>query len=369
MDFPLKEWWTAKIGYTFGEPTFYNDFHIGVDHIVGTGTAVYAWEDMDVRKSVGNQSGNMVTFTDEKYNKKVRVMHLSQFIKTGKVNKGDIVGLSGTTGLSTGPHTHTDVSKESVQIYNTDNFVDPMVYFKNKWKVLLVCNRSTWITDEMLQPIREWFPIRIDFTLKEIDTKPVWYGEQISGVWNNKYIAVKGEAEKYDCVIHVMPEEYWKAKKSGGYFKNKKFRTSWRIDMNADEGGIRKRNNGWEDDDELLGRIRHELLHNFYKASGVEDKTHYWDFDQQEPEEALNEIDWDVVEVKEPIDEEVDLNEKYLGEVIRNANSPEHYHVSKDQIALIKDEQIFAYGRDNGWWGDWSDTITIEEEINHDLIF
>lgn len=60
---------------------------------------------------------------------------------------------------------------------------------------------------------------------------------------------------------------------------------------------------------------------------------------------------------------------KYQGKLIRNANKPEHYYVGKRYIAHIKNEKSFYFGRDNGFWGDWGDTITIDTPITADIEF
>lgn len=60
---------------------------------------------------------------------------------------------------------------------------------------------------------------------------------------------------------------------------------------------------------------------------------------------------------------------RYKGKLIRNENSPKHYFVGKGKIAWIKNEASFYFGRDNGFWGDWNDTITIQPQITEDIIF
>lgn len=120
--FPLKA--KYRIGYRFKEPTSYSKYHLGLDCICPLGTAVYAPFDGKVTTTVGTQGGNTVWF----YYQDVimRMMHLSRFNKTGEVKEGDIIGYVGSTGtLSTGSHLHLDISKNSVQINNIDNFIDP----------------------------------------------------------------------------------------------------------------------------------------------------------------------------------------------------------------------------------------------------
>jgi murein DD-endopeptidase MepM/ murein hydrolase activator NlpD len=144
MTYPLKNWEKAKRGYIFGQKTFYSSRHLGVDHIVPEGTPVYAPFDSEIVFSgTGVQGGNTiwVKFSDELLGWLVmRCMHLSKLMPKGKYKEGDIIGYTGNTGkFTSGPHLHTDISRQKVQINNFKNFIDPEKYFleraKNKIKI------------------------------------------------------------------------------------------------------------------------------------------------------------------------------------------------------------------------------------------
>lgn len=144
MTYPLKNWEKAKRGYVFGQKTFYSSRHLGVDHIVPEGTSVYAPLDCEIVFSgTGVQGGNTiwVKFSDEQLGWLVmRCMHLSRLMPKGKYKEGDIIGYTGNTGkFTSGPHLHTDISRQKVQITNFKNFIDPEKYFleraKNKIKI------------------------------------------------------------------------------------------------------------------------------------------------------------------------------------------------------------------------------------------
>lgn len=108
---------------------------------------------------------------------------------------------------------------------------------------------------------------------------------------------------------------------------------------------------------------------------GYEYGKFWYIFDTYSP--FLKKIAWDYpilqwakrFEVISKNAEPVNILEKYQGKLIRNADKPEHYFVGKTTIAHIKNEESFKFGRENGFWGDWSDTIVIDQEIKPNLEF
>jgi murein DD-endopeptidase MepM/ murein hydrolase activator NlpD len=81
--------------------------HYGTDFAVPIGTPVVAPDDGVVwQAGWGGDAGIMVAINSS--NAQHKLMHLSQVkVKPGeKVKKGQVVGLSGNTGYSTGPHLH-----------------------------------------------------------------------------------------------------------------------------------------------------------------------------------------------------------------------------------------------------------------------
>lgn len=126
---PLKNWDNLKRGYTFGVKTHYNDFHLGLDLSVPTGTPIYAPLDGVVQERNLPQGGITIWFEPENENTFIRFLHLSEVRKTGYVKRGEIIGYTGNTGMSTGSHLHVDVSKNELDLSNRDNFIDPEIYF------------------------------------------------------------------------------------------------------------------------------------------------------------------------------------------------------------------------------------------------
>jgi murein DD-endopeptidase MepM/ murein hydrolase activator NlpD len=105
-------------------------FHEGMDFTAPVGTEVYVTGDGVVETVEYSYSGygNQVV-VNHGYGYKTRYAHLSKFkVKVGqKLKRGDLVGLVGNTGKSTGPHLHYEVIKGG-------NAVNPVYYYYNDLK-------------------------------------------------------------------------------------------------------------------------------------------------------------------------------------------------------------------------------------------
>lgn len=95
-----------------------------MDFSANTGTPVYATGNGTVTTS-GRQSGYGLTVEiDHGFDYKTLYAHLSKIlVKRGqKVKRGEIIGLVGSTGKSTGPHLHYEV-------VNKGRKVNPVNYY------------------------------------------------------------------------------------------------------------------------------------------------------------------------------------------------------------------------------------------------
>lgn len=101
--------------------------HTGVDLVAPAGTAVYATANGVVAKtSVAGNRGKFILINHD--NKLASsYSHLEQIsVKEGeRVNQGQLIGLVGSTGVSTGPHLHFEILKEG-------KAVDPVPYLNMK---------------------------------------------------------------------------------------------------------------------------------------------------------------------------------------------------------------------------------------------
>lgn len=98
-------------------------FHYGMDFTASVGTEVFATGNGFV-KSAGSEVGygNCVVI-DHGYGYETYYAHLSRIkVKVGqKISRGDIVGLVGSSGTSTAPHLHYEVSKNGQKV-NPQNY-------------------------------------------------------------------------------------------------------------------------------------------------------------------------------------------------------------------------------------------------------
>lgn len=89
------------------------EFHQGVDLRADIGTPIYAPADGVIEFAGYNNSGfGYLVIIEHNFGFKTRFAHMSRkdVVKEGEfVKKGDLIGYSGNTGLSTGPHLHYEI--------------------------------------------------------------------------------------------------------------------------------------------------------------------------------------------------------------------------------------------------------------------
>lgn len=93
--------------------------HWGMDFTADVGTDVYATGEGKVVECAVNSWGyGKEVVIDHGFGYKTRYAHLSKFkVKVGdKVKRGDLIGLVGSTGKSTGPHLHYEVEKNGQKV-------------------------------------------------------------------------------------------------------------------------------------------------------------------------------------------------------------------------------------------------------------
>ena len=123
---PLDNYYNLKRGYTFGKRTFYNSFHVGTDIIVPVGTALYAPFTGGVVKKYSSTGGYMLEIFPDGLPYVLRYMHLSKYLKLGRVIEGEVIALSGKSGSYVrGAHLHIEVWKDMIQPNKRSAMIDP----------------------------------------------------------------------------------------------------------------------------------------------------------------------------------------------------------------------------------------------------
>jgi murein DD-endopeptidase MepM/ murein hydrolase activator NlpD len=108
---PAHGWLTSTVGHRQDPITGEREFHEGLDIAADRGSRVFSTADGKViQASYEGGYGNLVV-VDHGYGLETRYGHLSAYrvVVGAQVKRGDLVGLVGSTGRSTGPHLHYEV--------------------------------------------------------------------------------------------------------------------------------------------------------------------------------------------------------------------------------------------------------------------
>ena len=124
---PTTGWLSRGYGMKYDPFTGYKQMHRGLDIANHTNTPVIATADGRVSIiSTATQLGKMITI-DHGYGYRTRFGHLNKLlVKRGqRVKRGDVIGLMGSTGYSTGPHLH-------YEIFRNNKFLNPNDFILNE---------------------------------------------------------------------------------------------------------------------------------------------------------------------------------------------------------------------------------------------
>jgi murein DD-endopeptidase MepM/ murein hydrolase activator NlpD len=117
---------SSYFGIRINPITKRKDFHLGIDIPVKIGTPVFSTADgLVINTKYDSVYGNKVTIKHNDIYKTI-YGHLNNItVKEGeKIKKGYIIGASGNTGRSSGPHLHYEVIKNN-------NAIDPLFFLKD----------------------------------------------------------------------------------------------------------------------------------------------------------------------------------------------------------------------------------------------
>lgn len=119
---PVKDGVTTSV---YGDQVSRTSMHLGHDWAVNTGTEVVASADGYVEKAYYSDSYGYNVLVSHGNGMETRYAHLSKLevVSGQNVKQNQTIGLSGSTGDSTGPHLHFEVIKKGKK-------VDPLNYVK-----------------------------------------------------------------------------------------------------------------------------------------------------------------------------------------------------------------------------------------------
>ena len=122
--------------------------HHGIDVLVDTGSPVVATGEGIVREArFSSTYGNFVEIEHPSTGYSTLYAHMSKIdpaIKPGRsVNRGQLIGLSGSTGRSTGPHVHYEVRNKDNRTVNPLYFFAPSMTPSEYKKLVEQTNQST----------------------------------------------------------------------------------------------------------------------------------------------------------------------------------------------------------------------------------
>lgn len=108
---PAHGWLTSTVGRRRDPINGDRDYHSGLDIAADHGSSVYATADGVVLQAAREGAYGHLVIVDHGYGLETRYGHLSAYkVKAGDpVKRGDVVGLVGSTGRSTGSHLHYEV--------------------------------------------------------------------------------------------------------------------------------------------------------------------------------------------------------------------------------------------------------------------
>ena len=123
---PAKGWVTSKFGYRTSPFTGRREFHSGYDIANKKGTPVFATADGLIVFAKRKSFLGKVVIIDHGHGIVTRYGHLSKIIakKGVRMKRGDLIGLIGNTGRSTGSHVHYEVRLNGIP-------VNPVKYILN----------------------------------------------------------------------------------------------------------------------------------------------------------------------------------------------------------------------------------------------
>lgn len=309
--FPLKQ---RKIGgYRFLQPTFYGTKHSGTDYTANY-VEYYAPFDGFAVAGFGPEGGNFWTLTRPNGDV-LTARHLSKSLKTGYIQEGEKVAITGNTGkYTTNPHLHQEVKVNGKLVDpETYNWNPIVVQYPMNIRIKLVINSPLeWQSlNTKIDEISHWYETNskekinlqfyVYFTI--FDNVPFKFLPDGSAVIDEPWFDKNITDPLMDTTILVVRDEdlpdnfpggFKLVARTSGFMGEKPTKTVVACSEN-DQSEIYPQLNAFVD------YVRHELMHTCYIFSGEHignqyfgtDQTHKYFYDLKNPEGAFMELNYE----------------------------------------------------------------------------
>lgn len=268
--------------------------HLGIDRLMPVGTPIPAPADGRVEHRVTSALGLCIYFYDE-FGTLTRFAHNSEFATVeGFVKEGDTMAYSGSSGISTAPHTHYDCWLGGRYTGDFNDTIDPEKYWDAAIKIKVLYTQTGNI--KRLDFVRRWYRpyVNIEFDYQLVDDIEIRKTE------NGKYFKEHDlqmnympYADGHDICLLLTPQL---DSSTGlfGYFSHDTMFGMYFSTVRLDYARSRKENDADMPDGMIEGTTIHELSHAFDFLMGRKwagngdyeeyrrgyDNTHYFDYVQ-----------------------------------------------------------------------------------------
>lgn len=146
MKFPKTTPYSPN-GAVPGYPSSFNGGrHYGIDYATPVGTVLKAPTSGTVTRQHDHGGGLVAKLVSGKFAQ--FFLHLSEVLKTGRVNQGDAFAKTGNSGAwTTGPHLHVQVEKGPTGSITNTNTVDPEKFYSGVVKTVKI----RWVKTGLLR--------------------------------------------------------------------------------------------------------------------------------------------------------------------------------------------------------------------------
>jgi murein DD-endopeptidase MepM/ murein hydrolase activator NlpD len=271
----------ASLGSLAGKP------HLGVD-ILCDKEQLFAPMAGTIEQSVGKEGGNTIILTSGELT--FRFLHLSEFIgKPRKVAAGELIGITGNTGVSTRPHLHLDGWWGEIELNNPYKTIDLDQFFSFATPSLVVVSENGCDVDSIKN---DCLKMGIHINISQLtlpSSKPVWLkssaeNAEIDPVWWDTFITT--QTQGFD-IVAVITKDFHRLG-ANGYAKRSQYHGQWRCVV-KDSGKHRQYGQSlWNGVKQIEGTTKHEISHVLSMSTGKQDTTHDLDFSGKSLDQRWN---------------------------------------------------------------------------------